>query len=123
MHSLLADIDCIKGKCVLQMSITYVRKNVCFECMPDQIFRNFSFPLFLDLLMLQVDEYECECFAGYTGAHCESDINECQSGPCMNQGICVDTLNAYTCDCVPGFTGKPISKCYVNLSQFLPLYT
>ena len=31
-------------------------------------------------------EWECHCVAGWTGVHCEVDINECSTGPCENNG-------------------------------------
>lgn len=42
--------------------------------------------------------------AGWTGSHCEDDINECLPQPC-NQGICIqnDPGYGYTCFCRPGF--------------------
>lgn len=42
--------------------------------------------------------------AGWTGLHCEDDINECLPQPC-NQGICIqnDPGYGYTCFCRPGF--------------------
>jgi hypothetical protein len=33
------------------------------------------------------------------------NIDECAAGPCMNRGVCVDGVNAYTCTCVDGYTG------------------
>jgi len=43
----------------------------------------------------------CECRAGYTGKLCESDISECDSDPCQNDGVCDDSLmlDHYTCKC------------------------
>jgi len=43
----------------------------------------------------------CECKAGYTGTLCESDISECDSDPCQNDGVCDDSsmLDHYTCTC------------------------
>lgn len=35
---------------------------------------------------------------------CITDINECQSSPCV-QGNCTDYVNNYTCECQPGFRG------------------
>ena len=32
------------------------------------------------------------------------DINECESNPCQNGGICTDVVNGYTCKCSPGYT-------------------
>ena len=34
-----------------------------------------------------------------------SDIDDCQTNPCLNDGKCVDGVNSYTCDCTHGFTG------------------
>lgn len=46
--------------------------------------------------------------AGWTGSHCEDDINECLPQPC-NQGICIqnDPGYGYTCFCRPGFVVRP----------------
>lgn len=42
--------------------------------------------------------------AGWTGFHCEDDINECLLQPC-NQGMCIQNEpgHGYTCFCRPGF--------------------
>lgn len=34
-----------------------------------------------------------------------SDINECASQPCENDGRCEDGVNSYTCHCEAGYTG------------------
>lgn len=64
--------------------------------------------------------------AGYTGAQCETDINECSSNPCESEGQCVELssykqygliaglpssfsyqeASGYVCICQPGFTGE-----------------
>ena len=36
--------------------------------------------------------YECQCEPGYRGDHCEVDINECETLPCMNGGACLDKV-------------------------------
>jgi len=36
----------------------------------------------------------------------EPDIDDCQSSPCENGGICSDKLNDFTCSCIQGYTGK-----------------
>jgi len=34
------------------------------------------------------------------------DINDCESAPCANGGLCTDMVNDYTCACIAGYTGK-----------------
>ena len=33
-----------------------------------------------------------------------TEINECYSSPCLNDGTCKDDINSYTCACVDGYT-------------------
>lgn len=49
--------------------------------------------------------YDCKCHTGYTGKHCDININDCVTVNC-NSGRCIDGVNTYTCSCLPGFTGK-----------------
>jgi hypothetical protein len=48
---------------------------------------------------------KCFCPAGFTGANCETNVNECDSNPCYNGGDCVDLPQGYRCDCKPGYSG------------------
>ncbi|KAH8286874.1 hypothetical protein KR018_003575 [Drosophila ironensis] len=44
----------------------------------------------------------CSCPAGYTGRHCEQDVNECHTEkPCDQQ--CINTPGSYFCRCRQGF--------------------
>lgn len=47
-----------------------------------------------------------QCVAGYHGANCSEEINECLSQPCQNGGTCIDLTNTYKCSCPRGTQGK-----------------
>lgn len=51
--------------------------------------------------------------AGFTGAHCEIDINECDPDPC-HYGTCKDGIASFTCLCQPGYTGH---RCDININE------
>uniref|UniRef100_A0A8D2IYT3 Crumbs cell polarity complex component 1 n=1 Tax=Varanus komodoensis TaxID=61221 RepID=A0A8D2IYT3_VARKO len=50
--------------------------------------------------------YVCNCPVGFTGIHCEEDINECHMNPCQNGGTCENVLGNYTCRCPAGEEDK-----------------
>lgn len=35
-----------------------------------------------------------------------TDIDDCLSDPCKNNGTCTDMVNDYQCGCVAGFNGR-----------------
>lgn len=51
--------------------------------------------------------------AGFSGAHCEIDIDECDPDPC-HYGTCKDSIAAFTCLCQPGYTGH---RCDININE------
>ncbi|XP_028513086.1 neurogenic locus Notch protein [Exaiptasia diaphana] len=57
--------------------------------------------------------FTCDCPSGYTGDHCETDIDDCAKNPCQN-GKCIDGINSYKCDCVAGYSGK---NCENNVDE------
>ena len=61
-----------------------------------------------------INDYRCDCAAGYTGRDCETDIDDCQTAPCENNGTCIDQVNGYNCSCLQGFTGH---NCSINIDD------
>uniref|UniRef100_A0A5F8G746 Crumbs cell polarity complex component 1 n=1 Tax=Monodelphis domestica TaxID=13616 RepID=A0A5F8G746_MONDO len=59
------------------------------------------------------NSYGCVCPIGWTGAHCEINIDECFSKPCV-YGNCSDRIAGYTCKCNPGYTGV---NCETNIDD------
>uniref|UniRef100_A0A4W3JSR1 EGF-like domain-containing protein n=1 Tax=Callorhinchus milii TaxID=7868 RepID=A0A4W3JSR1_CALMI len=58
--------------------------------------------------------FQCSCTVGYSGAFCELDINECESAPCLNNGICIDGISQ--CVCSDGYAG---GNCQVDVNVCL----
>ena len=63
-----------------------------------------------DCHSLSGGNFICSCHAGYTGAQCRDEINECSSNRCQNGATCLDKLLSYECQCKPGWKGKFCEK-------------
>ncbi|WAR06700.1 NOTC3-like protein, partial [Mya arenaria] len=66
--------------------------------------------------------YYCGCNRGWTGKHCENDVNECDGGNlCGQNADCTNTFGSYNCNCRPGYPqGNPFYGCYTL--NYPPLY-
>ncbi len=53
-----------------------------------------------------VPEFICACPSGWTGDVCEVNVDECDLGPCKNNGTCVDSVNGYRCVCPHEYGGS-----------------
>ncbi|XP_076005623.1 protein crumbs homolog 2-like [Genypterus blacodes] len=65
----------------------------------------------------QFNEFNCSCSLGWEGVVCQTEINECSSGPCV-YGSCTDLLADYLCDCEPGYLGKNCQDEVDNCLEF-----
>eukprot|EP01052_Picozoa_sp_SAG31_P001136 SAG31_NODE_37_length_31616_cov_38.688359_10_plen_1872_part_00 len=74
-------------------------------------------------LLPQVGEFVCLCAQGWSsidGQHCNHDIDECESSPCQNGGICTESqanatsVGEYECSCIDGFSD---SNCATNIDD------
>lgn len=54
----------------------------------------------------------CSVFCSFIGLNCQTNINECASNPCLNEGMCIDDVAGYKCICTLPYTGK--SSCRVS---------
>ena len=39
-----------------------------------------------------VDAFVCLCATGWAGERCDTDVDECDAHPCLNGGVCRDSL-------------------------------
>merc|ERR1712151_816466 len=52
-------------------------------------------------------DYTCVCKAGYEGdAKKCTEIDECKSKPCLNNGVCLDQVNGFKCICAYPYSGE-----------------
>nr|XP_008163646.1 aggrecan core protein isoform X1 [Chrysemys picta bellii] len=56
----------------------------------------------------------CLCPPGYMGDHCDIDIDECHSSPCLNGATCADGIDSFKCLCLPSYGGD---LCEIDLED------
>ena len=56
----------------------------------------------------------CLCADGFEGSLCETNINDCASNPCFNNGACIDGISDFDCDCQPNFIGETCQTCVLE---------
>lgn len=59
-------------------------------------------------------ELTCDCLAGFTGHHCETDVDDCLVRPCANGATCLDGANRFSCVCPSGYSGR---FCTINMDD------
>ncbi|NXF04714.1 DLK2 protein, partial [Smithornis capensis] len=58
--------------------------------------------------------FTCRCLAGFVGALCEHDVDDCLMRPCANGATCHDGINRFSCQCQVGFEGR---FCTININD------
>ena len=58
--------------------------------------------------------FTCHCLAGFVGARCEVNVDDCLMRPCANGATCLDGINRFSCLCPEGFAGR---FCTINLDD------
>ena len=48
-----------------------------------------------------------------------TDIDDCTSHPCKNNGTCTDRVNGFNCSCAPGFNGTQCETGNYNQNYFI----
>ncbi|XP_018330194.1 protein kinase C-binding protein NELL1 [Agrilus planipennis] len=62
---------------------------------------------------------KCACPVGYTGPHCERDLDECLTNEhkCSNTSVCVNRLGWYQCECKPGYETTPSGSSCQDINE------
>ena len=66
-----------------------------------------------------IAHYNCSCPAGFSGSRCQTNVDDCLSDPCLNNGTCVDGVAGYLCNCHLGFRGDDCEIDIQVIEQFV----
>ena len=58
----------------------------------------------------------CTCPTLYSGTVCQFQTNNCASNPCLNGGLCQNTVFGFTCICLNSYTG-PTCQTMVDVNS------
>ena len=53
---------------------------------------------------------KCDCYLGWEGTDCNTEVNKCIPNPCEN-GACTPGNNSFSCACVSPFEGTTCNEC------------
>ena len=48
---------------------------------------------------------QCDRSVNFPPCPLNTDVDDCASHPCKNNGTCTDRVNGFKCSCAPGFNG------------------
>uniref|UniRef100_A0A8C1RDL0 Neurogenic locus notch homolog protein 1 n=1 Tax=Cyprinus carpio TaxID=7962 RepID=A0A8C1RDL0_CYPCA len=68
----------------------------------------FAFSVYNDLTL---------CVFLRLGPNCQTNINECASNPCLNQGTCIDDVAGFKCNCMLPYTGEVCERVLAPCAQ------
>jgi hypothetical protein len=52
------------------------------------------------------NSFSCACDDGFSGAFCQTNVDDCLGVVCQNGALCQDSVADYTCICPPNYFGK-----------------
>ena len=114
---------CLNGKCIdhinaytCECDFPYLEYNNCRSiknfCVDEGSFQNTCQngancrQGLSEITELTGEFFKCNCADGFQGKYCQKDVDECQSSPCKNDGICHNHVGYFTCECTYPFGGQ-----------------
>ncbi|KAK2174373.1 hypothetical protein NP493_805g01004 [Ridgeia piscesae] len=61
-----------------------------------------------------IGKFACNCSFAYTGYQCQTEVDQCESNPCQQNGICYPEVAGFECDCPSGTSG---AVCQENINE------